>query len=243
METKVTSTAVEQAVAVNRFARAATLCWLYVKRPFLLARVRRYTVERVDGIHLLLWPEVLNPIVFRSGEFLARAIAREEFAAPPACRDKPLALDMGTGSGICAIFMARRGYRTTAVDLNPEAVRCAKTNAVLNGFQDDIRVLEGDLFSPVNGLRFDLITFNPPFFRGQPKSQFELAWRSVDVFERFATGLPKALLPGGRALILLSTDGDAGMLTALKQNGLKIEPMLRRNFGNEVMTIYCATVS
>ena len=35
---------------------------------------------------------------------------------------------MGTGSGICAIFAARRGYRATAIDLNPEAVRCAKTN-------------------------------------------------------------------------------------------------------------------
>jgi release factor glutamine methyltransferase len=243
MGMKANSLPVEQGVAVNGIIRATTLLWLYLKRPFLLARVRRYTIESVDGIPLVVWPEVLNPVIFRSGEFLARAIARQGFAAPPVCRPVPLALDMGTGSGICAIFAAQRGYRVTAIDLNPEAVRCATTNVVLNRLQHEIQVLEGDLFLPVNGQRFDLVLFNPPFFRGQPKNRFELAWRSMDVFERFAAGLPDALLPDGRALIVLSTDGDAGMLTALKQNGLKVEPVLRRNFGNEIMTIYCARLS
>jgi methylase of polypeptide subunit release factors len=240
---KASSPTTDQTVEVNRFVRAGTLLWLYLKRPFLLARVRRHTIERVNGVPLVVWPEVLNPVVFRSGEFLARAIEHEAFAAPPTWREESFALDMGTGSGICAIFAARRGYRATAIDLNPDAVRCARTNVLLNGLEDEIQVLEGDLFSPVNGRRFDLITFNPPFFRGEPKSRFELAWRSMDVFERFAAGLTQSLLPGGRALIVLSTDGDPGMLAALEQNGLTVEPVLRRNFGNEIMTIYCARLN
>lgn len=228
---------------VNGFLRALALIWLYLKRPFLLPRVRRYTVEHVSGVPLVVWPDVLNPVIFRSGEFLSTAVEREAFAAPPKGGEESFALDMGTGSGICAIFAARRGYRVTAIDLNPEAVRCAKTNVVLNTLEDRIEVLEGDLFSPVNGRRFDLITFNPPFFRGEPKTRFDLAWRSVDVFERFAAGLTQSLSPSGRALILLSTDGDPGMVAALKKNGLTVEPVLHRNFGNEIMTIHCARLS
>src|SRR5690242_18663532 len=167
MGMKASTLPAEQAVTVNGFIRATTLLWLYIKRPFLLPRVRRYTVESVEGFPFVVWPDVLNPVVFRSGEFLARAIAHQAFAAPPACDRKPLALDMGTGSGICAIFAAQRGYRVTAIDLNPEAVRCARTNVVLNQLQDEVQVLEGDLFAPVTEKRFDLILFNPPFYRGQ----------------------------------------------------------------------------
>ncbi|HET9226144.1 MAG TPA: methyltransferase, partial [Thermoanaerobaculia bacterium] len=125
-------------------------------------------------------------------------------------------------------------------DLNPEAVRCARINALLNRLENQIEVRQGDLFGPVEGERFDLILFNPPFFRGEPKGLFDLAWRSVDVLERFAAGLPHALTEDGCALILLSTDGDPeGMLKALAAHDLKVEPAVRRDYGNEVMTIYC----
>jgi release factor glutamine methyltransferase len=102
-------------------------------------------------------------------------------------------------------------------------------------------VRQGDLFAPVAGERFDLVLFNPPFFRGEPQGPFDLAWRGTDVLERFAAGLPAALAPGGRALVLLSTDGDAaGMLRALRGSGFAIEVAARRDLGNEVMTIYSA---
>jgi HemK-related putative methylase len=232
--------------AVNPMARAFSLLWLYAKRPLLLRRVRRYTLEHVEGLPILVGPDVLNPVVFRSGELFARAIASEPFAQPPigesaprTCSPEPRALDMGTGSGVCAVFAARRGYRVTAVDINPEAARCARINVLLNRQENAVEVLEGDLFEPVAGQRFDLILFNPPFYRGEPKSRFDMAWRATDVFERFAAGLDGALAPGGRALILLSTDGDAhGMLAALEQNHFRIAPALSHNFGNERMTIF-----
>ncbi|MEO8128153.1 MAG: methyltransferase [Bryobacteraceae bacterium] len=224
---------------VNPVARAFSLVWLYAKRPFLLRRVRRHTIEHVEDTPILVWPDVLNPVVFRSGELFARAIASEPFAAPPAGSEDPRALDMGTGSGVCAVFAARRGYRVTAVDINPEAVRCAQINVLLNRLEDSVEVFHGDLFEPLVGRRFDVIFFNPPFYRGQPKSRFDMAWRATDVFERFAAGLGDVLAPKGKAFILLSTDGDAnGMLTALEENGFRIAPALTRNFGNELMTIY-----
>ena len=216
--------------------RALAFAWLYLKRPFLLPRVRKPALERIDGVTLLSLPDVLNPVVFRSGELLARTVAESPLAEPSAHR----ALDMGTGTGVGAVFLARRGWRVAAVDLNPEAVRCARINALLNRQEDRIEIRQGDLFDPVEGERFGLVLFNPPFFRGEPKGLFDLAWRSRDVMERFAAGLPAALADDGLALILLSTDGDAeGMLEALAAHGLRIEPAVRRDYGNEVMTIYC----
>lgn len=220
--------------------RALAFAWLYLKRPFLLPRVRKPALERIDGVTLLSLPDVLNPVVFRSGELLARTAASSPFAEPALAEPATgRALDMGTGTGVGAVFLARRGWKVVAVDLNPEAVRCARINVLLNRLEERVEVRQGDLFGPVEGERFDLILFNPPFFRGEPKGLFDLAWRSPDVMERFASGLPGALSEDGRALILLSTDGDPrGMLQALAAQGLRVQPAVRRDFGNETMTIY-----
>jgi release factor glutamine methyltransferase len=201
------------------------------KRPFLLPRVRRTALEHVEGRPILVSPDLLNPVVFRSGEWFARSLARLLPAAPGRL------LDMGTGSGVCAVFAAQLGYEVTAVDLNSEAVRFARINALLNSVEIDVR--QGDLFEPVRGGRFEFVLFNPPFFRGEPRSPFDMAWRGTDVLERFAAGLGSALSPGGRGFVLLSSDGDAvGMLDALSRQGMKVSVAERRHFGSEVMTIY-----
>lgn len=220
---------------MNYLTRALTVTWMYVKLPFLALRIRRPVLERIDDVPLVSLPDVLNPVVFRSGEMLARTVASSPLAEPSANR----ALDMGTGTGVGAVFLARRGWQVVAVDINPEAVRCARANTLLNNLEDRIEVRQGDLFGPVEGERFDLILFNPPFFRGEPTGLFDMAWRSTDVMERFAAGLPHALTPDGRALILLSTDGDPdGMLKALAANSLRVETAVQRDYGNEIMTIY-----
>ena len=216
--------------------RACTRAMWLLRRPFLLHRVRQPVIETIAGRPFLLLPEVQNPVVFRSGAFFAEMLAKCDAPLPGA-----RALDLGTGSGICAIFAAQGGYEVVAVDLNPKAVRCARMNAILNQLEGSITVRYGDLFAPVLGEKFDLVLFNPPFFRGEPKDLFDMSWRSADVFERFAAGLQDALTSDGRALILLSTDGEAeAMLAALKAHHFHIDVFARRNFYNEVMTIYSA---
>ena len=232
-------------------AAAAYGCW----RPLLRRRLGRTVLERIDGVPLLVLPEVFNPRVFPTGAWLARAVAElppAGGAAPGAGGEKapgtgtgaggaPLALDMGTGSGIGAVFAALRGYRVTAVDVNPHAVRCARINALLNGLEERIEVREGDLFSAVPGERFDLVLFNPPFFRGAPRDPLDAAWRSDDVIERFAAGLPAALAPGGRALLLLSSAGGADRaLAAHAPPGLSLQPLASRGYASEAITIFAA---
>lgn len=227
-----------QDVAPRLWLRGPARFLLWLRRPFLLHRVRRHTLERIEEVPLVVWPDVLNPVVFRTGEWFARSL--QKIVTDAAGKR---VLDMGTGSGACGIFAARLGCHVTAVDLNPEAVRCARVNALLNRLENQIDVREGNLFSAVAGERFDLVLFNPPFFRGEPKSLFDLAWRSVDVLERFAAGLPSVLLPGGEALVLLSTDGDAeAMIQSLLANGFHVTVAARSNLGNEVLTIYRAVL-
>jgi release factor glutamine methyltransferase len=197
-------------------------------------------VERIDGVELVVLPEVFNPAVFRTGALLARAVASLPEAAPPAAGGR--ALDLGTGSGVGAVFAARRGWRVVATDVNPRAVRCARVNALVHGLEGRVEVREGDLFAPVAGERFDLVLFNPPYFRGAPRDRLDRAWRSRDVPERFAAGLGTALAPGGRALVVLSTDGEGdALLAALAGRGLRAAPAARRAFANEVVTVWAVT--
>ncbi len=148
-------------------------------------------------------------------------------------------LDMGTGSGVGAVFAARRADRVVAVDINPHAVRCARINALLNGVEGTVEVREGNLFAPVAGERFDLILFNPPYFRGAPRDPLDHAWRSLDVVERFATELRHHLTPAGYALVVLSTDGDTpAFLSAFERNHLDITVAARTELINETLTVY-----
>lgn len=217
---------------MNALTRMLTSLGFGLRRPWLRRRLGRTVLEEIDGLPLLVLPEVFNPKVFRTGDLLARALSQLPETAGTA-------LDLGTGTGIGALCAARRGYRVTAVDVNPEAVRCARLNALLHRLEERITVCEGDLFAPVAGERFDLVLFNPPFFRGTPKSPLDRAWRSEDVLERFAAELPDHLTATGRALVLLSTDGEGeAMIAAARGRRQPIGVAARRDFGNEVMTIY-----
>ena len=76
------------------------------------------------------------------------------------------ALDIGTGCGIQALYLAEHADRVIATDLSERACALTRFNAALNGADIDVR--EGSLFEPVtrpDGApeRFDLIVSNPPF--------------------------------------------------------------------------------
>ena len=192
-----------------------------------------FRLERVRGVPLLVAPGVFNPKVPRTGAFLAAHLD------PQLVRTDADVLDMGTGSGVCAVFAARVARRVVAVDISAAAVRCARINALLNHLEHRIEVRHGDLFAPVAGERFDVILFNPPFLRGAPRDDRDRAWRSTDVAERFAAGLPDHLKPGGSALVVLSTFGDAPrFLAEFRRRGIAISVLAERRFVNERLALF-----
>jgi 16S rRNA G1207 methylase RsmC len=193
-------------------------------------------VRRLDGTPIMVLPSVFDGVRLRSGAFLAQT-----FAALPIPANAQV-LDLGTGSGIGAIFAARRAARVVATDINPKAALCAWLNAMALQLDHKIETRIGDLFEPVCDEQFDVILFNPPFYRGQPRDLADRAWRSPDVFDRFVRELPAHLCPGGLALIVLSTDGDiADILFSARH--LVVCPVKRRDFINEILTVYEIRVS
>jgi release factor glutamine methyltransferase len=195
-----------------------------------------FLLERVLGAPFIVTPSVFNPKVPRTGEFLASML--DLALADPDAE----VLDMGTGSGVCAVIAARCARRVVAVDINAAAVRCAGINARLNHLEHKVDVRHGDLFAPVPAERFDLILFNPPFLRGTPRDDRDRAWRSSDVAERFAAGLGAHLKPGGFALVLLSSFGDASsFIDEFRRHGFAISLFAERRFVNERLAIFRLT--
>ncbi|MDG3439506.1 methyltransferase [Nitrospirillum amazonense] len=211
--------------------------WTAAKRAVLRRRLGRAVFEKIRGRSFVVWPGVFNPVVFRTGRFLAEFIATSPLLEPA---EGATALDMGTGCGVLGIFAALRGYQVAAVDVVPEAVSCARANAILNRVAVELH--QGDLFAPVAGRTFDVVLFSLPKFRGTPTTTFEQSWRSPDVIDRLAAELPAMLNPGGRAYFVLTSHGDcAGMLNGLAQAGLVVERVLWQHFGVETLAIYSAT--
>jgi len=193
--------------------------------------------ERWRDLHLVVVPTVSNPRLLRTGVFFAEYI--DSLPIGPATR----VLDLGSGSGICALVAARHTAQVVAVDINPAAVRCLEANALMNELQDHVDARHGDLFSPVRGLRFDLVFFNPPFLLGRPRDTRDAAWRGAGVAEAFAAGLKDHLQPNGAALLLLSSWGDACPLFVdeLSRRGFNQTIVARRYHVNETVTILKVT--
>ncbi|MBB3331242.1 16S rRNA (guanine1207-N2)-methyltransferase [Halomonas campaniensis] len=70
-------------------------------------------------------------------------------------------LDMGCGDGILAAWLARRGARVTAVDVNAFAVEATRRTLAANGLAGE--AVESDVYSALAGRAFDAIVSNPPF--------------------------------------------------------------------------------
>jgi methylase of polypeptide subunit release factors len=77
---------------------------------------------------------------------------------------KPIeaAFDLGCGAGILALLVCRHARTVLATDINPRALEFTRLNAALNGITN-IETIQGSLFEPAQGRKFDLILFNPPY--------------------------------------------------------------------------------
>jgi len=104
--------------------------------------------------------------------------------------ENPSVLDIGTGSGCIAISVAheRPSAKVTAVDLSGAALAVARQNATANGVAERVRFVEGDLFDPVPGERFDVIACNPPYLT---EAEWDTAQPEVRDYE------PRTALVGG----------------------------------------------
>ncbi|MGC9105769.1 MAG: HemK2/MTQ2 family protein methyltransferase [Thermoprotei archaeon] len=98
------------------------------------------------------------------------------------------ALEIGSGTGVISIKLAKKGARVIAVDINPWAALATKLSAELNDV--DVDVINCDVASCLRDVKFDLAVFNPPYLPvDEVRSWIDYAWAGgrsgIDVLLRF----------------------------------------------------------
>lgn len=115
-----------------------------------------------------------------------------------------LAFDIGTGTGVIAALLARRGVRrVVATDVDPRALACARANLARLGATGRVEVLAADLFP---GGRAPLVVCNPPWLPARASSPVERAIYDEDsrMLRGFLAGLADHLASRGEGWLILS---------------------------------------
>jgi SAM-dependent methyltransferase len=108
-------------------------------------------------------------------------------------------LELCAGTGIAALQASRYARRTWAADITERSTSFARFNAALNGIENCTAV-QGDLYAPVTGRRFERIVAHPPYM---PSLEQKYIFRDggedgEQITRRIIAGLPTHLDPGGR---------------------------------------------
>ena len=118
--------------------------------------------------------------------------------------DTRLAFDIGTGTGVLAAVLARRGVqKIIATEQDPRAIDCAQENINRLGLGATVSITNADLFPEG---RAPLIICNPPWVPARPSSPIEHAIYDPDsrMLRGFLSGLASHLEPQGQGWLLLS---------------------------------------
>ena len=121
----------------------------------------------------------------------------------PLAAQRDGAFDIGTGTGVLAAVLARRGLRVTATDLSAAALACAADNLQRLGLAGAVTLQTADLF-PAG--RAGVIVCNPPWVPAPASSTLEAAVYDPDsrMLRGFLAGLTAHLAPDGEGWLLLS---------------------------------------
>lgn len=120
--------------------------------------------ERIDDLHRNNYKIVQNPNHFCFG---MDAVLLSGFAH---VESEEQVLDLGTGTGIIPILLEAKsnGARFTGIEIQKESVDMARRSICLNGLENKIKIVEGDIkeclniFAPSS---FDVVTSNPPYIK------------------------------------------------------------------------------
>ena len=191
-------------------------------RMLVAARLRRVPLPLLEGeTGFLDFDVAVRPGVFiprpETEELAERAVAVLN-SFPPG----PRVLDLGTGTGVLAVALARArpDAWVVAVDVSPRALACARRNVRVHGLDKRVEVRRSDWFSRV-AERFHLIVANPPYVarpdlgalapevrRYEPLRALDGGPDGLAAIRRILAHAPRHLLPQG-AIVMEIGDGQA----------------------------------
>ena len=177
--------------------------------------IRRRIRERTPAAYLLneAWLSGVRFYVDRRVIIPRSHIAELLAAGLETWRPRPLRriLDLCTGSGCLAILAARAFplALVDAADLSSAALAVARRNVAHHNLQRRIRLVQSDLFSKLQGRRYDLILTNPPYvtssalrrlpaeYRHEPGFALAAGKDGLDVVARILAEAPAHLAQRG----------------------------------------------
>jgi methylase of polypeptide subunit release factors len=152
-----------------------------------------------------------------------------EAPLPELTNTQSVAFDIGTGTGVLAAVLARRGIkRIVATDQDQRALACARENLARLGLAAQVDVVQADLFPEG---RAPLVVCNPPWVPARPSSPLEHAIFDPEsrMLRGFLNGLAAHLEPGGEGWLILSDLAEhlglrtrAELLALIDAAGLKV---------------------
>ncbi len=141
---------------------------------------------------------VFSPV---RGEYIALVAGAR---LPGSTRAPLVAFDIGTGTGVLAAILARRGVsRVIATDCDARAIACAKENIVRLDLTKKVFVIAADMFPEGQA---DLIVCNPPWLPATPSAPIErtIYDENNHMLKSFISGLAAHLNPNGEGWLILS---------------------------------------
>jgi len=150
----------------------------------------------IDGLTIQAPGGVYHPTPESSSMLFVRNI--QALVLP----SRPRTLEIGTGCGAIALFVAHRfDGPVTATDISEVTLAVARANASRNGVT--LRLIQSDLFQRVESRDFDLVVFNTPLIDKAPEDDLEresLCDPGGRVLRRYLDGVAEMLAPQGQAL-------------------------------------------
>ena len=191
------------------------------------------------GIKIKVLPSVFHPGFFYSTKYLL-----EYCVANHAIQQKKI-LELGAGSGLISVFLAKEGGLVYASDINPKAVDNIKENARLNDLS--ITTYHSDLFDEIPSQIFDVVLINPPYYPQKPKNEEERAWycgADFDYFKKLFKQIPAFMDEKSEILMVLSEDCDLQKIELLaRQFNFHFELRDKRKFLGETNFIFSLSVN
>lgn len=154
-------------------------------------------------------------------------------------------LEIGTGSGIVAMYASRLSDKITVTDINFDACRLAEKNFEANGIEG-IEILFGNMFEPVGNRKFDVILFNTPYLPTEDDDviddtinyAFDGGLNGRKVIDMFLNEVGNHLNDGGIVqLIQSSLSGNEETLEKLDHSGFIAEIKASEHFFFEDITL------
>ena len=207
-------------------------------RDLIRRRLKREPLQYITGVQEF-WS-----LTFRVNPYVliprpeTEILVDQAVALAGKLKELPLrVLDLGTGSGVIPISMAKELPTALffATDVSEGALRIARENAAQQGVIDRIQFLRGDLFEPFSAQKplFHLIASNPPYvctheFKDlspevalhEPRLALDGGKDGMHFLKKIICRAPQFLHPGGWLLLEMSPHQVEKALFAIGQTGV-----------------------